>query len=131
MSEYKDKSVIFGKLFASWLEQFAEAYNGILPPTNVKVPADEYIQYNLYADDFARPFIQPISIYKQKTTSMLRPWMLAEKIGNAISEGGVYLRDDETNTVVKINKGSPFAQNKPDEDETVRAVFVNLEITVY
>lgn len=131
MSAYKNKAVIFGKLFAGWLEQFAEAYNGILPPTNVKEPADEYIQYNLYTDDFTKPFIQPISIYKQRTTSMLRPWLLADKIGDAIGEGGLYLKDPETNTVVKINKGSPFAQNKPDEDETVRAVFVNLEITVY
>ena len=54
---------------------------------------------------------------------------LADKIESAVTEAGILISDADIK--IKIEKGSPFYQDKSDEDETVRAGYINLIITVY
>ena len=116
-----------GQLLFQWLSQFATTYRGVLPAG--VAPANKYLQYDGYVDYFATQFILPVQIYTLGTTSYADVLDIADKISEAVTEAGTLIGDDTVK--IKIDKGSPFYQDKQDEDETVRAGYVNLIITVY
>lgn len=82
-----------------------------------------------YYDIFATSFVFPVQIYAQKTTSYSSVLLIADEIANAVGDGGILMSGDGIK--FRIMKGSPFYQDRADEDETVRAGYVNLEITIY
>lgn len=116
-----------GQLLFQWLSQFATTYRGVLP--SGVTPEKKYLQYDGYVDYFATQFILPVQIYTLGTTSYADVLDIADKISEAVTEAGTLIGDDTVK--IKIGKGSPFYQDKQDEDETVRAGYVNLIITVY
>lgn len=116
-----------GQLLFQWLSQFATTYRGVLPAG--VTPEKKYLQYDGYVDYFATQFILPVQIYTLGTTSYADVLDIADKISEAVTEAGTLIGDDTVK--IKIDKGSPFYQDKNDEDETVRAGYVNLIITVY
>lgn len=116
-----------GQLIFQWLSQFATTYRGVLPAG--VTPEKKYLQYDGYVDYFATQFILPVQIYTLGTTSYADVLDIADKISEAVTEAGTLIGDDTVK--IKIDKGSPFYQDKQDEDETVRAGYVNLIITVY
>ena len=118
-----------GQLIYEWLSQFATTYRGILP-AGVK-PANKYLQYSGDVDYFAQQFILPVQIYTLNTTSYAGVLEIADAISAAVTESGTLIGDDAGTVKIKIMKGSPFYQDKQDEDETVRAGYINLEVTVY
>lgn len=123
------KILTVGQLLYQWLSQFATTYRGVLP-AGVK-PESKYLQYSGYVDYFANPFILPVQIYTLNTTSYAGVLEIADAISTAVTEGGMLISDDAGTVKIKIQKGSPFYQDKEDEDETVRAGYINLEVTVY
>lgn len=118
---------IFGQRIYEWLSQFATTYRGVLP--SGQLTSDLYLRFDGYYDNFATQFIFPVQIYSQDTTSYSSVLQIADKIEKEVSNGGVLVIYDDIR--FKIDKGSPFYQDKPDEDETVRAGYVNLLITIY
>lgn len=116
-----------GQLVYEWLSQFATTYRGVLPAG--VTPEKKYLKYDGYVDYFATQFILPVQIYTLGTTSYADVLDIADKISEAVTEAGTLIGDDTVK--IKIDKGSPFYQDKQDEDETVRAGYVNLIITVY
>lgn len=123
----KSKAALFGKKIYEWLSTFAPTYRGILP-TGVN-PENLYLQISGYYDTFATQFIFPVQIYQLNTTSYSSVLIIADEIAEAITDGGLLISD--TDIKIKIEKGSPFYQDKADEDETVRAGYINLLITIY
>lgn len=123
----KSKIFLFGQKIYEWLSTFATTYRGVLP-AGVK-PESVYLKIGGYYDTFATQFIFPVQIYAQKTTSYSSVLLIADEIADAVGDGGILMSDDGIK--FRIMKGSPFYQDRADEDETVRAGYVNLEITVY
>lgn len=121
------KILTVGQMLYQWLSQFAPTYRGVLP-AGIK-PESPYLQFSGYYDNFATQFILPVQIYQLNTTSYEGVLQLADKIESAVTEAGILISDADIK--IKIEKGSPFYQDKQDEDETVRAGYINLEITVY
>lgn len=121
------KILTVGQMLYQWLSQFAPTYRGVLP-AGIK-PESPYLQFSGYYDNFATQFILPVQIYQLNTTSYEGVLQLADKIESAVTEAGILLSDEKIK--IKIEKGSPFYQDKQDEDETVRAGYINLIITVY
>ena len=121
------KILTVGQMLYQWLSQFAPTYRGVLP-AGIK-PESPYLQFSGYYDNFATQFILPVQIYQLNTTSYEGVLHLADKIESTVTEAGVLLSDEKIK--IKIEKGSPFYQDKQDEDETVRAGYINLEVTVY
>lgn len=122
-----EKVLRVGKIIYDWLSQFATTYRGVLPAG--LTPDKAYLQYSGYYDSFSTQFILPVQIYALNTTSYEQVLQLADKIESAVTEAGVLIGDKDLK--IKIMKGSPFYQDKNDEDETVRAGYINLEVTVY
>ena len=121
------KILTVGQMLYQWLSQFAPTYRGVLP-AGIK-PESPYLQFSGYYDNFATQFILPVQIYQLNTTSYEGVLQLADKIESAVTEAGILISD--TDIKIKIEKGSPFYQDKQDEDETVRAGYINLIITIY
>lgn len=121
------KILTVGQMLYQWLSQFAPTYRGVLP-AGIK-PESPYLQFSGYYDNFATQFIFPVQIYQLNTTSYEGVLQLADKIESAVTEAGILISDEKIK--IKIEKGSPFYQDKQDEDETVRAGYINLIITVY
>ena len=121
------KILTVGQMLYQWLSQFAPTYRGVLP-AGIK-PESPYLQFSGYYDNFATQFILPVQIYQLNTTSYEGVLQLADKIESAVTEAGILISDADIK--IKIEKGSPFYQDKADEDETVRAGYINLIITVY
>lgn len=124
----KSKIFLFGQKIYEWLSKFAPTYRGVLP-AGTSPEKDVYLRMDGYYDTFATSFIFPVQIYAQKTTSYSSVLLIADEIANAVGDGGILMSGDGIK--FRIMKGSPFYQDRADEDETVRAGYVNLEITVY
>ena len=123
----KSKIFLFGQKIHEWLSKFAPTYRGVLP-AGVK-PESVYLKIGGYTDEFATQFIFPVQIYALNTTSYGSVILIADEIGDAVGDGGTLISDEGIR--IKIDKGSPYYQDKDDEDETVRAEYVNLLITIY
>lgn len=114
------------KALVTYLSTFAKTYNArILPQTN---PVFPNICFNGENRAFAEHFIQPLTIYT-KSTSYKQARGIADLIADDIGEGGKLLKGSWGS--MAIYKGSPFCQDKKDEDGTIRAVYVNLEIVIF
>lgn len=124
---YADKTKAFAQRVYEWLSTFGTVYRGVLPAG--KETDDLYIQIQGYADKFATEFVFPVHIYKKNTESYISVVNKAEQIGNAVGEGGLLVINNDV--IFKVEKGSPFYQDKADEDKTVRAGYINLLITIY
>lgn len=114
-----------------WLSQFAPVYREPLQSImfdEENPKPQEYITYSADTGNFATQFIQAITIYSTSTswTYLMR---IVDDIEEAITECGTLIRKEWG--YVKIEKGSPFYQDKPDEDDSVRAGYINLQITIY
>lgn len=121
------KQQVFFQRFYQWLSQFGTVYRGVLP-SGVQT-TQVYLQYSGYFENFATQFILPVSIYAQQTTVYTEVVKVAQAIDEVVTEGGTLAIYDDIR--FKIDKGSPFYQDKPDEDETIRAGYVNLLVTIY
>lgn len=118
----------YAKTLYNWLSQFAETYRSPVQFDADNPQPTEYIEYSLVQGNFAEGVIQPITIYTQ-STSYKYVMDIVDKIEQAVGESGVKLSGDVG--YVWIMKGSPFYQDKPDEDSSVRAGYVNLLIKMY
>lgn len=113
----------------NWLSQFAMTFREpIISSTFQEINPNEYISYSAQTGNFGEQFIQPITIYS-KSTGFTNLMNIVDSIESAISERGLLIREDWGNIV--IYKGSPFYQDKPDEDESYRAGYINLLIKIY
>lgn len=114
-----------------WLKQFAPTYRTPVLSTlfNKDNPKpDEYIEYSSNVGNFNTEFIQAITIYS-KSTSFNKVMDIVDAIEDAIKENGIRVSDEWG--YITIKKGTPFYQDKPDEDDTIRAGYVNLLVRVY
>lgn len=115
----------------NWLSKFAKTYR--TPVLSSMFDAEnpqpnEYIEYSADTGNFAEQFIQSITIYS-KSTAYNYVMNIVDAIEKEIGESGLILRQDWG--YIKIEKGSPFYQDKPDEDDSIRAGYVNLLVKIY
>ena len=114
-----------------WLSGFAPTYR--LPISegtfdDEHPQPNEYITYSASISNFSQQFIQAITLYS-KSTGYTNLMELVDRIERAIGETGIVLHKEWGN--VAIYKGSPFYQDKTDEDSTIRAGYINLLVTIY
>lgn len=98
------------------------AYDENTVPDGEKLP---YITYSVGEDDFNYPVSLTASIwYRSKRWDGITAKL--EEISERIGRGGVTVPYD--GGVIWIKKGSPFAQRMSDEDDSIRRIFINVEV---
>ena len=113
-----------------WLSEFAPTFRSpILSSTfNENNPKpNEYIEYSANAGNFNTDFMQAITLYST-STSYTYLLDIVDKIERAITDNGTIVQADWG--YMTIYKGSPFYQDKPDEDDNIRAGYVNMIIRI-
>ena len=113
----------------NWLSGFASTYREPVIFDADNPQPNDYITYSASTSGFAEQFIQSISIYT-KSTGFTRLMEIADDIQSAVGESGCVIGSDEWG-YISIFKGSPFYQDKPEEDESYRAGYINLLVTIY
>lgn len=113
----------------NWLNGFAPTYREPVVFDSDNPQPNNYITYSASTSGFASQFIQPISIYT-KSTGFTNLMEIVDSIGYAVGESGCVIGSEEWGYIA-INKGSPFYQDKPEEDESYRAGYINLLVTIY
>ena len=113
-----------------WLSNFAPTFRrpiqeGFFNASNPE--PNEYITYSADAGRFNTDFMQSITIYS-KSTSYTRLMEIVDAIEDAIGEGGTKI--DAELGYITIYKGSPFYQDKEDEDSSYRAGYVNFIVRI-
>lgn len=112
----------------NWLSTFAPTYREPVQFDSENPMPDEYISYSADVGAFGQEFIQAITIYS-KSTAWTYVHDIADDIEEAIGEHGIVLRNEWG--YIKVMKGNPFYQDKPDEDSSIRAGYINLLLTIY
>jgi len=114
----------------TWLSQFAPTFrqpvlDGMFDEDNPK--PNEYISYSADVGNFNEDYIQAITIYS-KSTGYTNVMAIVDAIENAIKEDGTKIETEWG--YITIYKGSPFYQDKEDEDSSYRAGYINLLVRV-
>lgn len=114
----------------NWLSGFAPTFRrpiqeGTFNADNPK--PNEYISYSADVSNFNTGLIQAITIYS-KSTGYNNLMNIVDDIESAIGESGVRVEGEWG--YITIRKGTPFYQDKEDEDSSYRAGYVNLLIKV-
>jgi hypothetical protein len=111
------------------LQQFWEqfglpAYAANSVPKNTAMP---YITYEAAIDDFGSPVPLSANIYYR---SLL--WSDISRKASEISAaiGDCYLSPIEGGYIC-IRKGSPFAQRMKDEEDSIKRIYINIEVEYY
>lgn len=116
----------YSKTLTAFLNQVSPTYEGYILAKNVV--EKKYITYNAVVGDDGEEFIQPLSIYA-KYTSYAKVKEIADALENIITSKGIKI--DSSWGVMTIYKGSPYYQNKADEDDNIRAGYINLRIKLW
>lgn len=115
------------KLIVSWLNQ--NVLTAYQEPVSSKAVLP-YISFSYSESEMGVDTMLSLSIWT-RSTSYASAYEYADKIDELLGKGeeGILIRGDDI--YMKIRRGSPFSQNKSDEDDTIRAVLVNLVVTKY
>lgn len=120
----------YATLLYNWLSSFAPTFRrpiqeGMFDASNPQ--PNEYITYSANTGNFNTDFIQAITVYS-KSTGYNNLMTIVDNIESAIGESGVKISANWG--YITIYKGSPFAQDKEDEDSSYRAEYINLIVRV-
>lgn len=114
----------------NWLSGFLPTYRSPITSTlfdEENPRPNEYIEYSADIGNFNKEFIQPITIYSQ-STSYNNIMNIVDEIEDLIGENGLKISDNWGYII--IYKGTPFYQDKPDEDDNIRAGYVNFLVRI-
>ena len=108
-----------------WSSFGLTAYDSNTIPTGKDKPKPPYITYDVITDSLGTPVALSGSIWYHSTK-----WdeITAKKdeIAAEIGYGHKIIKID--GGYLYITKGSPFAQRAPDEDDSIRRIYINLMV---
>jgi len=112
-----------------WNSFNLKAYDENTVPDNAMTANDgKYITYSVSTAYFDEPVALSASVW-YKSTSWAEITQKAEEIGDAIGLGGKVIRFDGGGLWIK--RGTPFSQRMSDEDDTIRRVYINIEVEYF
>ena len=101
-----------------------KAYDENTVPDNAMAD-DKYLTYSVVVSNFDEPSLASASLW-YKSTSWAGITAKSEEINAALGRGGKVIPFDHGYLWVK--RGVPFAQRMGDEDDTIRRIYLNVEL---
>lgn len=110
----------------NWWNSFQwQAFEENTVPDDALSTYGHYLTYTAGTSEFERPMMLSVSAW-ERSTSWAGTVNKASEIEAAIGLGGTVIPFD--GGTIWIKRGNPFSQRMPDEDDTVRRVYMNLEV---
>lgn len=97
-------------------------------PDNALTTYGHYLTYTAGTSEFDRPIMLSASLW-ERSPSWAGTVNKASEIEAAIGLGGTVIPFD--GGMIWIKRGSPFSQRMADEDDTVRRVYINVEVEYF
>lgn len=107
-----------------WSSFGLKAYDENTVPDNAMAD-DKYLTYSVVVSNFDEPSLASASLW-YKSTSWAGITAKSEEINAALGRGGKVIPFDRGYLWVK--RGVPFAQRMGDEDDTIRRIYLNVEL---
>lgn len=136
MSSYNN----YEQILAEWLSNFVDSVTigsdtvplvfRDYPPSLEEVQGfgdKVYCVYTLFEGSFGEQVVQPISLFSYDNRAKVfekKELMSQALLNNAVLISG-------SNIKVKFTSGSPFVQDRTDEDQNIKGYYVNVLVTVY
>ena len=108
-----------------WSSFGLTAYDENTVPDNADLPRITYSVSKAYFDE---PVMLSASPW-YKSTSWVEITQKAAQIGEAIGLGGKVLKTDDG--YIWLKRGVPFAQRMSDEDDTIKRIYLNVEVEYF
>ena len=102
-----------------------KAYDENTVPDNAPLPR---ITYNVSVTEFGDPVAMSLSVW-DRSTSWATVTEKATDIYKAIGLGGKIIQYDDG--YIWIKRGQPFSQRMADEDDTIRRIYINVEVEYF
>lgn len=116
-------------LHSFWSSFELKAYDENTVPDNAMTVNDgKYITYSVVTAYFDEPVMLSASLW-YKSTSWAEITQKATQIGETIGLGGKVLKTDDG--YIWLKRGVPFAQRMSDEDDTIRRIYLNIEVEYF
>lgn len=113
----------------SWWNSFQwRAFEENTVPDDALSTYGHYLTYTAGTSEFERPMMLSASLW-ERSTSWTGTVNKASEIEAAIGLGGTVIPFD--GGMIWIKRGSPFSQRMSDEDDTVRRVYMNVEVEYF
>lgn len=127
MSDKSNAQAIHDFLNSFGLTAFDE---NTVPDINSGYLPQNYITY-AYSEPptFADEALLPIQLWYRNTYSWGDITAKSDFIKNTIGLRGAVL--DVKDGVLRVKRGNPFAQRMSDEDDSVRRIYINLDVEFY
>lgn len=107
-----------------WSSFGLKAYDENTVPDNAMAD-DKYLTYSVVVSNFDEPSLASASLW-YKSTSWAGITAKSEEINAALGRGGKVLPFDHG--YLWIKRGTPFAQRMGDDDDTIRRIYLNVEL---
>jgi len=108
--------------FLSRLADSWAVYDESTVPDDASIPR---ITYNVSVAEFGDPVPMSLSLW-DRATKWTSVTYKAEEIYRAIGYGGTVLKYDDG--YIWIKRGQPFYQRMADSDDSIRRIYINLEV---
>lgn len=108
-------------LHSFWNSFGIPAYDSSTVPEDLS--SDFYITYDAATDSLDKPVPLSASIWKKRTFSWDEITQKAEQISDSLIQVKTIPLDIG---YLYITRGQPFAQRMPDEDESIRRIYINI-----
>lgn len=116
-------------LHSFWSSFGLKAYDENTVPDNAMAAnSGKYITYSVSMAYFDEPVLLSASLW-YKSTSWAEITQKSAEIGDAIGLGGKTIPFD--GGYLWIKRGVPFAQRMADEDDTIRRIYLNIEVEYF
>lgn len=113
----------------NWWNSFQwRAFEENTVPDDALSKYGHYLTYSAGTSEFERPMMLTVSAW-ERSTSWTGTVNKAFEIEAAIGLGGTVIPFD--GGAIWIKRGSPFSQRMSDEDDTVRRVYMNIEVEYF
>lgn len=113
----------------SWWNSFGwKAWEENTVPDNALATEGHYITYTAGTNEFDRPMMLSASLW-ERSTSWAGTVNKASVVEATIGLGGTVIPFDGGKLWIK--RGSPFSQRMGDTDDTVRRVYINVEVEYF
>ena len=99
-----------------------KAYDENTVPDDAVLPR---ITYDLSVAEFGEPVAMSLSVW-DRSTKWTSVTYKAEEIYYAIGYGGKIIPFD--GGYIWVKRGQPFSQRMPDENDSIRRIYINLEV---
>lgn len=111
------------KAYHAFLASFGwPVYDENTVPDDAVLPR---ITYNLSDAEFGDPVAMSVNLW-DRSTSWASVTAMKDRIYNAIGLGGKIIKFD--GGYIWIKRGQPFSQRMADENDSIRRIYINLEV---